>query len=199
MWVQANAFRRYNFQMIDRVKDSLTAPWMPINLQSLYVQGWDITWRYDLPLMKIIPAAGRSVLSFMSSYAVLNSHRLDTQNLNAYSQFTVSLLPKQWISSVVYQNGRLQVGLYHRMVQRAGLANSISPTYHLWDGRLNYNFGLKETENKNTVGKVGEGVKKSKPFTVWLQVQNMMGIEYRDFAAIPLLPRWITIGGQLQF
>ena len=221
IWMQANAFRRYNFQMIDRIKDSLTAPWMQINLQSLYVQGWDITGRYDLRLKKLFPALQKSILSFMTSYAELNSHRLDTQNLPSISQFNVSLLPKQWISSVVYQNGSLQVGVYHRMVQRTGLANTIQPNYHLWDARLNWSFGLKSrgAENGISKGSVTSGsslasvsssgsaagtvgppsVAARKPFVIWLQVQNMMGVSYRDFAAIPLLPRWITIGAQVQF
>jgi vitamin B12 transporter len=194
--VQTNAFRRDNSQLIDRVKDSLSAPWIPINAVGLRVQGWDIGFQYQTDYRFL---NNNMYLRVGSSYSRLEALR-DEPVGNQISQYAVSFLPQQWINSVVVGLANCQLSVYHRMVERAGsitvqLPSGTNTTYHLWDAKFSANgkIGL----SKNTSSRYGISSQVQLPFTVWVQIQNISNTLYRDFASIPLLPRWVTVGLQV--
>ncbi len=197
---QGNAFQRDNSQLIDRIKDSLTAPWMPVNFLSMRVQGWDVGIQYQSKFK-----LGKTVFVRLSStYSRLQAYR-DLVGFTGISQYSVSFLPQQWISGIVFYNHKFQFSLYHRMIERANgnTPSQIPPPpgantiYQLMDAKISANFVLRSMGKNSNFGHWDDkGVKI--PLKVWLQVQNLTNESYRDFAAIPLLPRWVTFGMQIK-
>ncbi len=197
--VQGNVFRRDNSQLIDRIKDSLSAPWMPVNFLSVRVQGWDIGVQYQskFKLGKVV------FVRLSSTYSRLQATR-DEVGFTGISQYSVSFLPQQWISGVMLYNHKFQFSLYHRMIERAsGNTPALIPPppgantiYQLLDAKISGNFVI-GPKGKNSNPRYGDNSRLRVPLKVWLQVQNLNNESYRDFAAIPLLPRWVTFGLQV--
>lgn len=196
---QGNVFQRDNSQLIDRIKDSLSAPWMPVNFLSVRVQGWDVGVQYQskFKLGKVVYAR------LSSTYSRLQAYR-DLVGFTGISQYSVSFLPHQWISGVLFYNHKFQFSVYHRMIERAnGNTPAFIPPppgantiYSLLDAKISGNFVIRSV-GKNANRNCGYASRWSIPIKVWLQVQNVANEPYRDFAAIPLLPRWVTFGLQV--
>jgi len=148
---------------------------------------------------------GKTVFVRLSStYSRLQAYR-DLVGFTGISQYSVSFLPQQWISGVVFYNHKFQFSLYHRMIERANgnTPSQIPPPpgantiYQLMDAKISANFVLRSMGKNSNFGHWDDkGVKI--PLKVWLQVQNLTNESYRDFAAIPLLPRWVTFGMQIK-
>ncbi len=195
--LQGNVFRRDNSQLIDRIKDSLTAPWMPVNFLSLRVQGWDVGVQYQskFKLGKVV------FVRLSSTYSRLQALR-DDVGFKGISQYSVSFLPQQWISGVMFYNHKFQFSVYHRMIERASGNASVqippggNTVYQLIDAKISGNFVIGPM-GKNFYPRYGDESRARIPVKVWLQVQNLTNEPYQDFAAIPLLPRWVTFGLQV--
>lgn len=172
---------------------------MPVNFLSVRVQGWDVGIQYQSKFK-----LGKTVFVRLSStYSRLQAYR-DLVGFTGISQYSVSFLPQQWISGIVFYNHKFQFSLYHRMIERANgnTPSQIPPPpgantiYQLMDAKISANFVLRSMGKNSNFGHWDDkGVKI--PLKVWLQVQNLTNESYRDFAAIPLLPRWVTFGLQV--
>lgn len=173
--VQVSVFRRRNANLIDRVRDSLNAPWMPVNVQSMDVSGWEANLAYKFNIRQVFRRQGGAMLRIQSGLSALSSSMLSTQSI---SQFTLNYLPLQVMSQVSFQGRQFGLTYNFRYIERYGLKAQEKDAYYLMDIRIDYRI--------KTKGKT--------QFSTWISVQNIANTQYKDFIAIPLLPRWFSIG-----
>lgn len=172
---QLSVFRRDNSQLIDRIRDSATGPWRPVNIQSFRVQGLEARLSYRIKLRRLFSASDESSIRLSSGISILDA----TQNSIAYaSQFAIAYLPLQWISQVQLMQKSFSIGAVLRRVDRFGMQKDQRNTYAVVDARAEYK------------PRIGTG----RPLKIWTSVQNAGNAEYREFALVPLLLRWTTLG-----
>lgn len=172
---QAAVFQRDNNDLIDRVKDSLNAPWMPVNVQSFAMKGFEGHLAYQFKWSNVLTKTGGLQIRVKTGITVLESSAINT---GAISQFTLNYLPMQSISQVSIQHKRFGLSYNLRYIERYGLKTNEKTDYLVMDTRIDYRPMIK--------GKTG--------LTTWVSIQNIGNTEYKEFTAIPLLPRWVSLG-----
>jgi len=170
-----NVFRRQNTSMIDRVKDSLNAPWKPVNIQSLTVQGIEARVQYQFRLKQLLVSRGGVSVLSSTGISVLES---STVNTSSISQFTLNYLPLQWMSQLQLKVQRFSLSFNLRYLERYGLKAAEKTTYVLADMRADYAIKIRE----------------GKPLRVFVSVQNIGNTQYKEFTAVPLPGRWTSLG-----
>ena len=115
------------------------------------------------------------MLRIQSGLSALSSSMLSTQSI---SQFTLNYLPLQVMSQVSFQGRQFGLTYNFRYIERYGLKAQEKDAYYLMDIRTDYRI--------KTKGKT--------QFSTWISVQNIANTQYKDFIAIPLLPRWFSVG-----
>lgn len=179
---QFSVFQRNNAQLIDRIKDSASGPWRPVNLQSFAVRGFEARLSYLLRFEQVPGLKTKAALRLSSGVSVLNADAVSTA---FQSQFALAYLPWQWISQIQFLHKTFSAGLHIRNVERFGLEAGKRNTYTLLDMRFDY------TPDLNGQGK--------RPLKIWCTIQNLGNTAYREFAMLPLLPRWVTAGMHVRF
>lgn len=170
-----NVFRRQNQSLIDRVKDSLNAPWKPVNVQSLTVQGIEARVQYQFRIKNILASRGGISVLSSTGVSVLESNALNTASI---SQFALNYLPMQWMSNLQIKVQRLSVSFHLRYLERYGLKAAEKTSYVLADMRADYAIRIRE----------------GKPLKVFFSIQNLGNTQYKEFTAIPLPGRWTSLG-----
>lgn len=170
-----NVFRRQNLSMIDRIKDSLNAPWKPVNVQSMTVKGVEFRVQYQFRIKDILASRGGIGVVSSTGISVLESSAINTASI---SQFTLNYLPMQWISQLQLKVQRLSVSLNYRYLERYGLKTGEKTPYAIADLRFDYRVKIRG----------------SKSLRVFATIQNIGNTQYKEFTAIPLPGRWTTLG-----
>lgn len=197
---QAGVFRRTQQQMIDRIKDSLTSPWQPVNLMgdNFLIEGFECrvmgnkNINYASPFEKLGLLAVRWTLGATQlrqlSYDVL---------MKGYSQYAVNFLPKQYVASLHLQTKYgVQLTTQYRYSQRSAAGFDAGSGYSMLDMRLVY--GIKRKIHLTPVtyqpDETPAPIKWPYQYSIWLNAQNLLNTQYKEIAGVPLMPRWITFG-----
>ncbi|MEK0439174.1 MAG: hypothetical protein RLZZ504_90, partial [Bacteroidota bacterium] len=198
--VQAGAFRRTQQQMIDRVKDSLTAPWQPVNLMgtNFWIEGIECrvignkTINYASPFEKL------GLLSIRWTLGATELRQLSYRvKMKGYSQYAVNFLPKQYMASLSLQTKYgVQWTAQYRYMQRNAAGFDAGSGYSMLDMRLVYGIKRKITMPTMTYLPDEEipPIRQKYQYSVWVNAQNVLNTQYKELASVPLMPRWITFG-----
>ena len=170
-----NVFRRENQSMIDRVKDSLNAPWKPLNVQSLTMQGIEARVQYQFRIKNILASRGGIRILSSTGVSVLESSIVNTASI---SQFALNYLPIQWMSQMQFRVQRFSLSFNLRYLERYGLKAAEKTAFAIADVRADYAIKIRE----------------GKPLRVFVSMQNLGNTQYKEFTAVPLPGRWTTLG-----
>lgn len=198
--VQAGVFRRTQQQMIDRVKDSLTAPWQPINLMgnNFVMEGFECrvtgnkNINYGSPLEKL----GLLFVRWSIGATQLRQLNYDAQ-MKGYSQYAVNFLPQQYVASLNVQTKfGVQWTTQYRYSQRSASGFDAGSGYSMLDMRLVYAIKRKMNLAPMTYlpDETPAPIKLPYQYSVWVNAQNLLNTQYKELANVPLMPRWITFG-----
>lgn len=198
--MQAAVFKRNQFQMIDRIRDSVTAPWVPINYigDNFMIQGFEFRisgfkeMRYDAFFYR---------LGFKSVRWSLGGSQLqqldNLSNFKGQSQYSVNFMPRQYLGSLNLQTKyNVQVVTQYRFMQRNATGFDANSKYSMLDVRVTYNFRrkIKDTGSKHLPDEIVQPTKQPNSVSIWVNAQNMLNTQYKEIATVPLMPRWITFG-----
>jgi len=166
----ASYFYRRTEGFIDWVKDTVTAPWQPLNFHTIHTQGItlaaDYRWRSesgaDAPLGLI------TGLSYTYLHSAIRDEASpgDRQKLSRYAleylrhQFCANINAEFFRSLTLTLTGRYQQRINYR-------------DYALLDLRLAYT---------------------RRTFSVYADVTNLTNVQYIEAGAVPMPGRWVTIG-----
>lgn len=98
---------------------------------------------------------------------------LTDQYSDKQSKFVAESLKHQLIFGLMYQYRNWQFYVTDRYLKR-----ELNQAYQILDLKINYRL---------------------KPFTLYLSGQNLLNSQYKEIAAVPILPRWISLGAKLNF
>lgn len=197
---QAGLFRRTQQQMIDRIRDSITAPWQPVNLMgtNFWIEGFecrvmgDRIVNYDSPLKKL------GLLSVRWTIGATELRQLSYRvKMKGYSQYAVNFMPKQYMASL---NLQTKFGIHwtaqYRYMQRNAEGFDAGRGYSMLDMRLVY--GIKRKINMPMMTYLPDEeippIRQKYQYSVWVNAQNVLNTQYKELASVPLMPRWITFG-----
>lgn len=163
-------FNRRTDGFIDWVKDTITAPWQPVNYHKINTQGItfsaDYRWRSE--------ATAKTAIAVITglSYTYLGVKIKDDANTDGdakISQYALQNLRNQLCANVNFEFfQKLNLTLAGRYEQRVNYKD-----YTLLDARVSY-----------TLHK----------FSIYADVTNLTNVQYIEAAAVPMPGRWMTLG-----
>ena len=197
---QAGIFRRTQQQMIDRIKDSLTSPWQPVNLMgdNFLIEGFECRVMGSKNINYASPFEKLGLLSVRWTLGATQLRQLsfDAQR-QGYSQYAVNFLPKQYIASFHLQTKYgVQLTTQYRYSQRSATGFDAGSGYSMLDMRLVYGIKRKIHIAPMTYlpDETPAPIKWPYQYSIWVNAQNLLNTQYKEIASVPLMPRWITFG-----
>ena len=197
---QAGIFRRTQQQMIDRIKDSLTSPWQPVNLigDNFLIEGFECRVMGSKNINYASPFEKLGLLSVRWTLGATQLRQLsfDAQR-QGYSQYAVNFLPKQYIASLNLQTKYgVQWTTQYRYSQRSATGFDAGSGYSMLDMRLVYGIKRKIHIAPMTYlpDETPAPIKWPYQYSIWVNAQNLLNTQYKEIASVPLMPRWITFG-----
>lgn len=197
---QAGIFRRTQQQMIDRIKDSLTSPWQPVNLMgdNFLIEGFECRVMGSKNINYASPFEKLGLLSVRWTIGATQLRQLsfDAQR-QGYSQYAVNFLPKQYIASLHLQTKYgVQLTTQYRYSQRSATGFDAGSGYSMLDMRLVYGIKRKIHLAPMTYlpDETPAPIKWPYQYSIWVNAQNLLNTQYKEIASVPLMPRWITFG-----
>lgn len=197
---QAGIFRRTQQQMIDRIKDSLTSPWQPVNLMgdNFLIEGFECRVMGSKNINYASPFEKLGLLSVRWTIGATQLRQLsfDAQR-QGYSQYAVNFLPKQYIASFHLQTKYgVQWTTQYRYSQRSATGFDAGSGYSMLDMRLVYGIKRKIHLAPMTYlpDETPAPIKWPYQYSIWVNAQNLLNTQYKEIASVPLMPRWITFG-----
>jgi vitamin B12 transporter len=197
---QAGIFRRTQQQMIDRIKDSLTSPWQPVNLMgdNFLIEGFECRVMGNKNINYASPFEKLGLLSVRWTLGATQLRQLsfDAQR-KGYSQYAVNFLPKQYIASLNLQTKYgVQLTTQYRYSQRSATGFDAGSGYSMLDMRLVYGIKRKIHIAPMTYlpDETPAPIKWPYQYSIWVNAQNLLNTQYKEIASVPLMPRWITFG-----
>ncbi len=197
---QAGIFRRTQQQMIDRIKDSLTSPWQPVNLigDNFLIEGFECRVMGSKNINYASPFEKLGLLSIRWTLGATQLRQLsfDAQR-QGYSQYAVNFLPKQYIASLNLQTKYgVQWTTQYRYSQRSATGFDAGSGYSMLDMRLVYGIKRKIHIAPMTYlpDETPAPIKWPYQYSIWVNAQNLLNTQYKEIASVPLMPRWITFG-----
>ena len=197
---QAGIFRRTQQQMIDRIKDSLTSPWQPVNLMgdNFLIEGFECRVMGNKNINYASPFEKLGLLSVRWTLGATQLRQLsfDAQR-QGYSQYAVNFLPKQYIASLNLQTKYgVQWTTQYRYSQRSATGFDAGSGYSMLDMRLVYGIKRKIHIAPMTYlpDETPAPIKWPYQYSIWMNAQNLLTTQYKEIASVPLMPRWITFG-----
>ena len=197
---QAGIFRRTQQQMIDRIKDSLTSPWQPVNLMgdNFLIEGFECRVMGNKNINYASPFEKLGLLSVRWTLGATQLRQLsfDAQR-QGYSQYAVNFLPKQYIASLHLQTKYgVQLTTQYRYSQRSATGFDAGSGYSMLDMRLVYGIKRKIHLAPMTYlpDETPAPIKWPYQYSIWVNAQNLLNTQYKEIASVPLMPRWITFG-----
>ena len=197
---QAGIFRRTQQQMIDRIKDSLTSPWQPVNLMgdNFLIEGFECRVMGSKNINYASPFEKLGLLSVRWTLGATQLRQLsfDAQR-QGYSQYAVNFLPKQYIASLHLQTKYgVQLTTQYRYSQRSATGFDAGSGYSMLDMRLVYGIKRKIHIAPMTYlpDETPAPIKWPYQYSIWVNAQNLLNTQYKEIASVPLMPRWITFG-----
>jgi iron complex outermembrane receptor protein len=197
---QAGIFRRTQQQMIDRIKDSLTSPWQPVNLMgdNFLIEGFECRVMGNKNINYASPFEKLGLLSIRWTLGATQLRQLsfDAQR-QGYSQYAVNFLPKQYIASLNLQTKYgVQWTTQYRYSQRSATGFDAGSGYSMLDMRLVYGIKRKIHIPPMTYlpDETPAPIKWPYQYSIWVNAQNLLNTQYKEIASVPLMPRWITFG-----
>jgi iron complex outermembrane receptor protein len=201
IYVQAGVFRRTQQQMIDRIKDSLTAPWQPVNLMgtNFMVEGFECRVVGNKKINYTSPSGlNLELLSIRWTLGATQLRQLSHKvKMKGYSQYAVNFLPIQYIASLNLQTKYgVQLTTQYRFMQRSAAGFDAGSGYSMLDVRLAYGIKRKIHIRRMTYlpDETPAPIKWPYQYSIWVNAQNLLNTQYKEIASVPLMPRWITFG-----
>ena len=197
---QAGIFRRTQQQMIDRIKDSLTAPWQPVNLMgtNFWIEGFECRVMGNKTINYASPFEKLGLLSVRWTLGATELRQLSYRvKMKGYSQYAVNFLPKQYMASLSLQTKYgVQWTTQYRYMQRSAAGFDAGSGYSMLDMRLVY--GIKRKIHMAPLTYLPDEtpapIKWPYQYSIWVNAQNVLNTQYKEIASVPLMPRWITFG-----
>ncbi|MEY4042007.1 MAG: hypothetical protein RL233_1538 [Bacteroidota bacterium] len=200
--IQGGVFRRTQQQMIDRIKDSLNAPWQPVNLMgtNFWIEGYEFRVVGN-KYIRNSSALAQSKWGLASVRWTLGATQLRQLSyevqMKGYSQYAVNFLPKQYMASLNIQTKfGLQFTTQFRYMERTAAGFDAGSGYSMLDMRLAYQLKrkIKGTGLTYLPDEVPAPTKWPYQYSFWVNAQNVLNTQYKEIASVPLMPRWITFG-----
>ncbi|MFN6293247.1 MAG: TonB-dependent receptor plug domain-containing protein [Bacteroidota bacterium] len=197
---QAGIFRRTQQQMIDRIKDSLTSPWQPVNLMgdNFLIEGFECRVMGSKNINYASPFEKLGLLSVRWTLGATQLRQLSFDALmKGYSQYAVNFLPKQYMASLNLQTKYgVQLTTQYRYSQRSATGFDAGSGYSMLDMRLVYGIKRKILIAPMTYlpDETPAPIKWPYQYSIWVNAQNLLNTQYKEIASVPLMPRWITFG-----
>ena len=197
---QAGIFRRTQQQMIDRIKDSLTAPWQPVNLMgtNFWIEGYEFRVVGNKYINYASPFEKLGLLSIRWTLGATQLRQLSHEvQMKGYSQYAVNFLPKQYLASLNLQTKfGIQFTTQFRYMERTAAGFDAGSGYSMLDMRLAYQVKrtIKGTGLTYLPDEVPAPIKLPYQYSIWINAQNVLNTQYKEIASVPLMPRWITFG-----
>lgn len=197
---QAGIFRRTQQQMIDRIKDSLTSPWQPVNLMgdNFLIEGFECRVMGNKNINYASPFEKLGLLSVRWTLGATQLRQLSFDALmKGYSQYAVNFLPKQYMASLSLQTKYgVQLTTQYRYLQRSAAGFDAGNGYSMLDMRLVYGIKRKIHMAPMTYlpDETPAPIKWPYQYSIWVNAQNLLNTQYKEIASVPLMPRWITFG-----
>ena len=197
---QAGVFRRTQQQMIDRIKDSLTAPWQPVNLMgtNFWIEGYEFRVVGNKYINYASPFEKLGLLSIRWTLGATQLRQLShLEQMKGYSQYAVNFLPKQYMASLNLQTKYgIQFTTQFRYMERTAAGFDAGSGYSMLDMRLAYQLKrtIKGTGLTYLPDEVPAPIKLPYQYSIWINAQNVLNTQYKEIASVPLMPRWITFG-----
>ena len=197
---QAGIFRRTQQQMIDRIKDSLTSPWQPVNLMgdNFLIEGFECRVMGSKNINYASPFEKLGLLSVRWTLGATQLRQLSFDALmKGYSQYAVNFLPKQYMASLNLQTKYgVQLTTQYRYSQRSATGFDAGSGYSMLDMRLVYGIKRKIHMAPMTYlpDETPAPIKWPYQYSIWVNAQNLLNTQYKEIASVPLMPRWITFG-----
>jgi iron complex outermembrane receptor protein len=197
---QAGVFRRTQQQMIDRIKDSLTAPWQPVNLMgtNFWIEGYEFRVVGNKYINYASPFEKLGLLSIRWTLGATQLRQLSHEvQMKGYSQYAVNFLPKQYMASLNLQTKfGIQFTAQFRYMERTAAGFDAGSGYSMLDMRLAYQLKrtIKGTGLTYLPDEVPAPIKLPYQYSIWINAQNVLNTQYKEIASVPLMPRWITFG-----
>ena len=197
---QAGIFRRTQQQMIDRIKDSLTAPWQPVNLMgtNFWIEGYEFRVVGNKYINYASPFEKLGLLSIRWTLGTTQLRQLShLVQMKGNSQYAVNFLPKQYMASLNLQTKYgIQFTTQFRYMERTAAGFDAGSGYSMLDMRLAYQVKrtIKGTGLTYLPDEVPAPIKLPYQYSIWINAQNVLNTQYKEIASVPLMPRWITFG-----
>jgi iron complex outermembrane receptor protein len=200
IYVQAGIFRRTQQQMIDRIKDTITAPWQPVNLMgdNFLIEGFECRVVGNKNINYASPLEKLGLLSIRWTLGATQLRQLSNDVLmKGYSQYAVNFLPKQYMASLNLQTKYgVQLTTQYRFMQRSAAGFDAGSGYSMLDMRLAYQVKrtIKGTGLTYLPDEIPAPIKWPYQYSIWVNAQNSLNTQYKEIASVPLMPMWITFG-----
>jgi iron complex outermembrane receptor protein len=200
IYVQAGVFRRTQQQMIDRIRDTITAPWQPVNLMgdNFLIEGFECRVVGNKNINYASPFEKLGLLSIRWTLGATQLRQLSNDVLmKGYSQYAVNFLPKQYMASLNLQTKYgVQLTTQYRFMQRSAAGFDAGSGYSMLDMRLAYQMKrtIKGTGLTYLPDETPATIKWPYQYSIWVNAQNLLNTQYKEIASVPLMPMWITFG-----
>ena len=197
---QAGVFRRTQQQMIDRIKDSLTAPWQPVNLMgtNFWIEGYEFRVVGNKYINYASPFEKLGLLSIRWTLGATQLRQMSYRvKMKGYSQYAANFLPIQYLASLNLQTKfGIQFTTQFRYMERTAAGFDAGSGYSMLDMRLAYQVKrtIKGTGLTYLPDEVPAPIKLPYQYSIWINAQNVLNTQYKEIASVPLMPRWITFG-----
>ena len=197
---QAGIFRRTQQQMIDRIKDSLTAPWQPVNLMgtNFWIEGYEFRVVGNKYINYASPFEKLGLLSIRWTLGATQLRQMSYRvKMKGYSQYAANFLPIQYLASLNLQTKfGIQFTTQFRYMERTAAGFDAGSGYSMLDMRLAYQVKrtIKGTGLTYLPDEVPAPIKLPYQYSIWINAQNVLNTQYKEIASVPLMPRWITFG-----
>ncbi|MFM1763070.1 MAG: hypothetical protein RLZZ512_860 [Bacteroidota bacterium] len=198
--LQAGVFRRTQQQMIDRIKDTVTAPWQPVNLMgtNFWVEGYEFRVVGNKYINYASPFEKLGLLSVRWTLGATQLRQMSFRvKMKGYSQYAANFLPIQYLASLNLQTKfGLQFTTQFRYMERTADGFDAGSGYSMLDMRLAYQLkrAIKGAGLTYLPDEVPAPIKLPFSYTIWVNAQNILNTQYKEIASVPLMPRWITFG-----
>jgi len=198
--LQAGVFRRTQQQMIDRIKDSLTAPWQPVNLMgtNFWIEGYEFRVVGNKYINYASPFEKLGLLSIRWTLGATQLRQMSYRvKMKGYSQYAANFLPIQYLASLNLQTKfGIQFTTQFRYMERTAAGFDAGSGYSMLDMRLAYQLKrtIKGTGLTYLPDEVPAPIKWPYQYSIWINAQNVLNTQYKEIASVPLMPRWITFG-----
>lgn len=200
--IQAGVFRRTQQQMIDRIKDSLTAPWQPVNLMgtNFWIEGYEfrVVGNKYIRYSSVLAHSKWGLASVRWTLGATQLRQMSFRvKMKGYSQYAANFLPIQYLASLNLQTKfGLQFTTQFRYMERTADGFDAGSGYSMLDMRLAYQLKrtIKGAGLTYLPDEVPAPIKLPFSYTIWVNAQNILNTQYKEIASVPLMPRWITFG-----